>query len=86
MRFGLGWHAAVLVGPHHSNILEQSGHTGAIDRVSMRSRHVTVTIDLSRIRASAEEILTRTRVPLIAVIKADAYSHPQFSRQLFMLT
>ena len=65
--------AAVLVGPPGSNILEQSGHTGAIDRVSMRSRHVTVTIDLSRIRASAERILSRTRVPLIAVIKADAY-------------
>jgi len=39
----------------------------------MRSRHISVTIDLDRIRASAEQIRSQTRVPLIAVIKADAY-------------
>jgi alanine racemase len=39
----------------------------------MRSKHIDVTIDLDRIRASAEEIRTQTGVPLIAVIKADAY-------------
>ncbi|MFQ5805582.1 MAG: alanine racemase [Phycisphaerae bacterium] len=39
----------------------------------MRSRHIKVTIDLDRIRASAEQVRAKTRVPLIAVIKADAY-------------
>jgi alanine racemase len=39
----------------------------------MRSNHVQVTVDLDRIRASAEEIRSRTGVALIAVIKADAY-------------
>ena len=39
----------------------------------MRSKHIAVTIDLDRIRASAEEIRAKTRVPLIAVVKADAY-------------
>jgi alanine racemase len=34
---------------------------------------VTVSIDLARIRRNAEAILARTRVPLIAVVKADAY-------------
>jgi alanine racemase len=45
----------------------------ASDRGNMRSKHLIVRIDLDRIRASAEEIRSRTRVPLIAVIKADAY-------------
>ena len=39
----------------------------------MRSKHLTVTVDLDRIRASAEEIRAKTGVALIAVIKADAY-------------
>lgn len=39
----------------------------------MRSPHVQVTIDLDRVRASAEAIRRRTGVSLIAVIKADAY-------------
>lgn len=39
----------------------------------MRSSHVTVAIDLDRVRASAEEIRARTGVALIAVIKANAY-------------
>jgi len=39
----------------------------------MRSKHIHVTIDLDRVRASAEEVRAKTRVPLIAVIKADAY-------------
>ena len=39
----------------------------------MRSRHVTVAIDLDRTRASAEAIRAKTGVPLIAVVKADAY-------------
>ncbi|MBN2447519.1 MAG: alanine racemase [Phycisphaerae bacterium] len=39
----------------------------------MRSPHVLATIDLDHVRASAEEILARTGVQLIAVIKADAY-------------
>jgi alanine racemase len=39
----------------------------------MRSKHINVTIDLDRIRASAHRIRTATGVPLIAVIKADAY-------------
>lgn len=39
----------------------------------MRSKHISVTIDLDRIRASAEEIRAKTGVALIAVIKADAY-------------
>lgn len=34
---------------------------------------VTVSIDLSRIRRNAESILRATGVPLIAVVKADAY-------------
>jgi alanine racemase len=33
----------------------------------------SVTIDLSRVRANAEAIRARTGVPLIAVVKADAY-------------
>lgn len=37
------------------------------------SRHVTVEIDLARVRQNALEIARRTRVPLIAVVKADAY-------------
>jgi alanine racemase len=39
----------------------------------MRSNQIRVTVDLKRIRASAEEIRNRTGVPLIAVVKADAY-------------
>ena len=39
----------------------------------MRSKHIVVTIDLDRVRASAESIRAETGVPLIAVIKADAY-------------
>ena len=39
----------------------------------MRSRHITCTVDLDRIRANAEEIKRRTRVRLVGVIKADAY-------------
>jgi alanine racemase len=39
----------------------------------MRSRHIDVLIDLDRVRASAEAIRRRTRVALVAVIKADAY-------------
>jgi len=39
----------------------------------MRSPHVQVTINLDQVRASAEDIRRRTRVSLIAVIKADAY-------------
>lgn len=39
----------------------------------MRSSQVQVTIDLGRIRSSAEQIRKRTGVALIAVVKADAY-------------
>lgn len=39
----------------------------------MRSSHVSVTIDLDRVRRSAERIRSATGVPLIAVIKSDAY-------------
>lgn len=39
----------------------------------MRSKQVHIDIDLDRVRASAEDIRRRTGVPLIAVIKADAY-------------
>ncbi len=39
----------------------------------MRSKHIAVTIDLDRIRTTAEEIRAKTGVPLIAVVKADAY-------------
>lgn len=38
-----------------------------------RSPHVRVQIDLGRIRANAEHIRRKTAVPLIAVVKADAY-------------
>lgn len=38
-----------------------------------RSRHVAVSIDLGRVRANVQEIVRTTGVPLIAVIKADAY-------------
>lgn len=41
----------------------------------MQSKHVSVTVDLDRIRANAEAIKARTKVPLIAVVKADAYGH-----------
>lgn len=37
------------------------------------SPHVAVTIDLGRVRANAADIRRRTGVPLIAVVKADAY-------------
>jgi alanine racemase len=39
----------------------------------MRSKHVSVTIDLERIRTNAERIIAATGKPLIAVVKADAY-------------
>ena len=39
----------------------------------MRSNHIHVSIDLDRIRSSAEQIRKRTGVGLIGVIKADAY-------------
>lgn len=39
----------------------------------MRTRHVNVTINLDQVREHAEAIRRRTGVPLIAVIKADAY-------------
>lgn len=39
----------------------------------MRSQHVTVSVGLDQIRHSAERIAARTRVDLIAVIKADGY-------------
>lgn len=39
----------------------------------MRSRHLTVTIDLAVIRAAAEGIAAAVGVPLYAVVKADAY-------------
>jgi alanine racemase len=39
----------------------------------MRSKHITVTIDLDRVRAAAEAIRAKTGVGLIAVVKADAY-------------
>ncbi len=38
-----------------------------------RSPHVKVRIDLGRVRANARRIRRRTGVPLIAVVKADAY-------------
>jgi len=40
---------------------------------AMISSHVDVQVDLDRVRANAERIRANTRVPLIAVIKADAY-------------
>lgn len=39
----------------------------------MRSRHITVRVDLDHVRASAERIRQLTQRRLIAVIKADAY-------------
>ncbi len=39
----------------------------------MRSEDIDVTIDLDRVRASAEAIRAKTGVALIAVVKADAY-------------
>lgn len=44
-----------------------------VGKNTMRSKHIIVTVDLDRIRASAEQIRARTGVPLIAVVKADAY-------------
>ncbi|RMF71562.1 MAG: hypothetical protein D6744_17770 [Planctomycetota bacterium] len=43
------------------------------DGHAMRSTHVSVQIDLDRVRLSAEHIRSATGVPLIAVIKSDAY-------------
>src|SRR4051812_37426755 len=37
------------------------------------SRHVTVRIDLARIRSNTQSIAQQTSVPIIAVVKADAY-------------
>lgn len=42
-------------------------------RGSMRSPNIHVTIDLGRVRESAERIRRRTGVAVIAVVKADAY-------------
>jgi len=39
----------------------------------MRSEHISVTIDLERVRANAERVRQRCGVALIAVVKADAY-------------
>ncbi len=39
----------------------------------MKSQRVTVTVDLGRIRRSAEEIRSRCGVGVLAVVKADAY-------------
>ncbi len=39
----------------------------------MRSPHVRVAVNLDQVRASAEAIRRRTGVPLMAVVKADAY-------------
>lgn len=38
-----------------------------------RSPHVTVRVDLGRVRANAEAVRLKTGVPLIPVVKADAY-------------
>src|SRR5438045_901679 len=35
--------------------------------------HVTVQVDLNRIRANVREIAALVRVPILAVVKADAY-------------
>src|SRR3954469_20833909 len=39
-----------------------------------RSPHVTVRVDLGRVRANAEAVRLKTAVALIPVVKADAYS------------
>lgn len=39
------------------------------------SPHVSVVVDLARVRASAGRIAAATGVPVIAVVKADAYGH-----------
>lgn len=39
----------------------------------IRSRHVSVRVDLARVRANAEQLRARCGVPLLAVVKADAY-------------
>jgi alanine racemase len=39
----------------------------------VKQRQITVTVDLGRIRRSAEEIRRRVQVPVLAVVKADAY-------------
>src|SRR5688500_3230916 len=38
-----------------------------------RSPHVTVRVDLRRVRRNTEEVARRTAVPVLAVVKADAY-------------
>jgi alanine racemase len=40
---------------------------------SRRSPHVTVRVDLRRVRCNTEEVARRTAVPVLAVVKADAY-------------
>jgi alanine racemase len=40
---------------------------------SRRSPHVAVRVDLRRIRRNAEDVARRTAVPVLAVVKADAY-------------
>src|SRR5947209_4239151 len=37
------------------------------------SRHVRVVVDLARVRANCQRIVEQTGVPVIAVVKADAY-------------
>lgn len=39
----------------------------------MRTKHITVAVNLDQVRAAAEEIVRRTGVTVIAVVKADAY-------------
>lgn len=39
----------------------------------MRTKHLIIAIDLDRIRDNAERIAATTRVPVIGVVKADAY-------------
>src|SRR5687768_2493509 len=41
--------------------------------VSRRSPHVTVRVDVRRVRRNTEEVARRTGVPVLAVVKADAY-------------
>ncbi len=42
-------------------------------QAGMRSRHVSVVVDLDSVRSSAEQIKRQTGVDLIAVVKSDAY-------------
>src|SRR5215208_6605429 len=57
------------------------GHAAAMNdspsRAAVPSRqvspHVTVRVDLRRVRRNTEEVARRTGVPVLAVVKADAY-------------